>query len=52
MPNNNIQSNYEIIYNDTRNQTSIIDLISRQVINNVLNILNNNYSNNQEKLFR
>ena len=46
--NNNNQSNYEIIYNDTRNQTSIIDLISRQVTNNVLNILsNNNYNNNQ-----
>ena len=33
-------------------EISIIDLISRQVTNNVLNILNNNHSNNQEKLFK
>ena len=46
VPNNSKQSNYEIIYNATRNQTSIIDLISRQVTNNELNILNNNNNYN------
>ena len=34
-PNNNNSSNYEFNYNDPRNQTNIIDLISRQVTNNV-----------------
>ena len=45
LTNNNYPPNYEINYNDTRNQTNIIDIISRQVTNNVLNILNNNNYN-------